>query len=69
MGKAGYTLLDQKRSEDIFEELKIQEIVRFVQNCWADWKQQVRTIQKNRIRKRIAYRSREKICLGWPLKS
>jgi hypothetical protein len=34
---AGFTLLDNKRNEEILESLKVEPVSKFIQNCRANW--------------------------------
>jgi len=45
----GYTRWDRRRSKDVFDKLKIKEIVDYIQNYQRKWKKHVNRINTGRI--------------------
>lgn len=66
---AGYSLLDHKRNDAIVEELKVQPVIKYLQEYRAQWFQHVRRMDCSRIPKQILqYIPRGKRSIGRPYK-
>jgi hypothetical protein len=66
---AGPTLWDHKRNEEIFKNVKVEPISKFIQNYRANWKEHIGRMDSSRITNNLSnYRPRGKRSLGRPLK-
>jgi hypothetical protein len=66
---AGLTLWDHKRKKEVFKNLKVEPISKFIQNYRANWKEHIEGMDSSRIPNNLLnYRPHGKISLGRPFK-
>jgi hypothetical protein len=67
--RAGNTLVDHSRDEELLEELKVEPVDKKLRRYKSNWLRHVTSMNSNRMPKiMLYYRSNGRRCLGRPLK-